>query len=383
MTTSAGFARIALAVCAAAALAGCNGAGLFEPQRVEYKSAGRLPPLELPPDLTSPTRDDRYQVPDVNATGSATFSTYNAERAGQPRPGSTEVLPAVSKVRMERSGTQRWLIVPETPEKLWPMVKEFWQELGFLIKMEVPEAGVMETDWAENRAKIPQDFLRNLLGKAIDQVYSTSERDKFRTRLERGAEPGTTEIYVSHRGVVEVFTSTQKDSTVWQPRPSDLELEAEFLRRMMVRFGVDEARAKAQIAGETRIDRAKIVKTQEGGGLLELPEPFDRAWRRVGLALDRVGFTVEDRDRSKGYYFVRYVDPQTDAKETGKKDDGILSRLLFWRSNKTELKAEQYRVMVRDASNESSQVQVLAKDGMADRSDTARRILSLLHDQLK
>jgi outer membrane protein assembly factor BamC len=248
----------------------------------------------------------------------------------------------------------------------------------------VPETGVMETDWAENRAKIPQDFVRNLLGKVIDQAYSTSERDKFRTRLERGNEPGTTEIYVSHRGVEEVFTNASKDATVWQPRASDLELEAEFLRRMMVRFGVEETRAKAQVAGgDARTDRAKIVKTQEGSGLLELSEPFDRAWRRVGLALDRVGFTVEDRDRSKGYYFVRYVDPVVDAKDTNKKDDGILGRLLFWRSNKTELKAEQYRVLVKDGNNESSQVQIMAKDGVADRSDTARRILSLLHDQLK
>ncbi|MSQ73625.1 MAG: outer membrane protein assembly factor BamC [Betaproteobacteria bacterium] len=384
MTTPAAFARIVLVAVIAAGLAACGAGNLLDVKGVEYKSAGRLPPLEIPPDLTSPTRDDRYQVPEANRPGSATFSTYNAERAGQPRQGTPDVLPAVSKVRMERSGTQRWLVVPETPEKLWPVVKEFWQELGFLIKIELPEAGVMETDWAENRAKIPQDFVRNLLGKVMDQAFSTSERDKFRTRLERGSEPGTTEIYVSHRGVMEVFTNTQKDSTVWQPRASDLELEAEFLHRLMVRFGVDETRAKAQLAGgETRIDRAKIINTQTGGGLLELSEPFDRAWRRVGLALDRVGFTVEDRDRSKGYYFVRYVDPQTDAKDTNKKDDGMLSRLLFWRSNKTELKAEQYRVQVKDANNESTQVQVLAKDGAADQTATAKRILSLLHDQLK
>ena len=287
----------------------------------------------------------------------------------------------MGKVRIERSGNQRWLVVPENPDKVWPIVKEFWQEHGFLVKLELPEAGVMETDWAENRAKIPSDFLRETLGRFIDQIYSTAERDKFRTRLERAGD-GMTEIYISHRGVVETYTGTTRDQTAWQPRPSDPELEAEFLGRLMVRFGVDDARAKLQLGTTRVVDRAKLVNPGSGTGLLELDEPFDRAWRRVGLALDRVGFTVEDRDRSKGFYFVRYVDPQDDAQDTVKKDPGILSRLMFWKPGKSDIKAEQYRVVVRD-NRESSEVQVLSKEGGQDNSDNARRILTLLHQQLK
>jgi outer membrane protein assembly factor BamC len=365
-------------------LAGCGGS-LFEGQRIEYKTAAKLPPLEVPPDLTAPSRDNRYQVPDINPTGTATYSTYSSERVGAPRTGSTEVLAAISadKVRVERAGTQRWLVVPQTPEKLWPIVKEFWQELGFLIKIEVPETGVMETDWAENRAKIPQDFIRNMLGKVLEGLYSTSERDKFRTRLERGAEPGTTEIYISHRGVAEVYTNERQDYSVWQARPADPELEAEFLRRLMVRLGVEEQQAKVQVAAESRTERAKIVRSQDGATSLEVDETFDRAWRRVGLALDRVGFTVEDRDRSKGIFFVRYIDPEKDAQNAGKRDEGFLSRLMFWKSGSADPKsAEQYRVQVRDKKN-SSQVEVIGKEGQPDKSETARKILSLLHDQLK
>ncbi len=365
-------------------LAGCGGS-LLEGQRLEYKSAAKLPPLEVPPDLTAPSRDNRYQVPDINPKGTATFSSYSSERAGGSRAGSTEILPAVAaaKVRMERAGTQRWLVVPETPDKVWPQVKEFWQENGFLIKIETPEAGVMETDWAENRAKIPQDFIRNTLGKLIEGMYSTSERDKFRTRLEPGIAPGTTEIYISHRGVSEVYTSDRQDYTVWQTRPSDADLEAEFLRRLMLRFGVDETRAREQVAAATFSERAKVVPSKEGGSLLEVAEPFDRAWRRVGLALDRVGFTVEDRDRNKGTYFVRYIDPEKDAQSGGKKDQGFLSKLMFWKSTSADPRsAERYRVLVRD-NKDSSQVEVLGKDGKLDKSDTARKILSLLHEQLK
>ncbi|MBI2317260.1 MAG: outer membrane protein assembly factor BamC [Betaproteobacteria bacterium] len=363
-------------------VAGCSGSFL-EGRKIEYKSAGKLPSLEVPPDLTSPARDDRYAIPDVSPTGTATLSTYNAERMGAQRSGASDVLPSVERVRIERSGTQRWLVVPETPEKIWPAVKEFWQELGFLIKLEIPEAGVMETDWAENRAKIPQDFIRNAIGKLIEGAYSTSERDKFRTRLERGAEPGTTEIFISHRGVVEVYTSERQETTVWQPRPSDPELEAEFLRRLMVRFGVEDTKARSQLAAGERIERAKLVRSEAGGGVLELPEPFDRAWRRVGLALDRVGFTVEDRDRAQGTYFVRYVDPEKDADTKERKGEGFLSRLMFWRSKDSARSAEQYRVQVKDTRKDSAQVLVLNKDGAADTSETSRKILSLLHDQLK
>ena len=363
-------------------LAGCGGSSLMESKKIEYKSAGKLPPLEIPPDLASPTRDDRYAVPDVNPTGVATYSAYSTERSGRsPGAATSAMLPSVDKVRIQRSGTQRWLVVPESPEKVWPVVKDFWQELGFLIKIEQVETGVMETDWAENRAKIPQDAIRNILGRVMDGAYSTGERDKFRTRLERGTEPGTTEIYVSHRGVEEVYTSSAKDSTTWQPRPSDSELEAEFLRRMMMRFGVDEGQARRQIAGSPQTDRAKLQQGA-GSGLLDLDEPFDRAWRRVGLALDRVGFTVEDRDRSKGYYFVRYVDPERDAMDTAKKNDGVLSKLMFWRSSKGEFKTEQYRVVVKDMKD-TSQVLVLNKDGVDDKSETSRKILTLLQQQLK
>lgn len=237
----------------------------------------------------------------------------------------------------------------------------------------------METDWSENRAKVKEDVIRNAITGVLDGGRSTGERDKFRTRLERGALPNTTEIYISHRGVTEVYADMYHYSTVWQARPPDPGLEAEFLRRLMVRFGVDESRAKAQLAAVPADSKAKLVATESGAGSVELAEPFDRAWRRVGLVLDRVGFTVEDRDRSKGFYFVRYVDPEDDA--VGKKNGSFLAKLMFWR-DPPDPKAEQYRVFVKDR-NESSEVQVLNRDGGPDSSDTARRILSLLQQQLK
>jgi len=365
-------------VLACAAIAACSNFEL-PTKKVEYKSAGKLPPLEIPPDLARPTTDDRFAVPEASR-GAATYSAYQREREGRPETagGSGAILPAQDGAKVERAGTQRWLVVKGTPEQLWPVVKDFWQEVGFLVNLEMPEAGVMETDWAENRSRIPDGFIRNTLGRILDSVYSTSERDKFRTRLERGAQPGTTEIYISHRGMEEVYTSVQKDETRWQPRPPNPELEAEMLRRLMVRFGVQETQAKAAVQTASAPQRAVLQKGQDGSAL-SLNEQFDRAWRRVGLALDRVGFTVEDRDRSKGLYFVRYIDPEIDNKSAEKK--GWFSRFKFWGGSDKQ-KNEQYRVLVKDAG-ERAEVNVLNKEGGKEQSATANRILALLYDQLK
>jgi outer membrane protein assembly factor BamC len=370
-----------LAILLGATLGACSYLGL-ESKKIDYKSAGKLPPLEIPPDLTRPSSDDRYVVPDINPRGSATYSEYNRDRADKGA-GTSMVLPQQEDARVERDGSQRWLVVKGTPDQVWPVVKSFWQETGFIVNLEVPESGVMETDWAEKRARVDSGFIRNILSKVMDMAYSTSERDKYRTRLEHGTQPGTTEIYVSHRGMEEVYTSQSRDEsdTRWQPRPPDPNLEAEMLGRLMVRFGTDESRVKAQLAtGRTVPERATLTKGPDGIGMLSLDEQFDRAWRRVGLALDRVGFTVEDRDRSKGLYFVRYIDPQIDGGKAADKG-GWLSRLKFWGGSKPK-QLEQYRIEVKDVP-QGSQVQVYTKEGAQENSDTAGKILSLLYEQLK
>ena len=292
---------------------------------------------------------------------------------------------------MERSGNQRWLVVNLPPDRVYPLVREFWQESGFLVQTEMPEAGILETDWAENRAKVPQDFIRNALGRVLDSLYSTGERDKFRTRLEPAA-GGATEIFITHRGLTEVFSTQNRDSTVWTPRPADPELEAEFLRRMLVKLGSDQTRATTQVAAASvprgapgaspvASDRTRMIGS---GGSQELVvrEGFDRAWRRVGLALDRGGFTVEDRDRSQGVYYVRYIDPEVEAKGSGQ--PGLFAR-LFKFGDKRATSAQQYRVKVA-AQGEVTQVAVLLKDGQPVTSEQDRqthaKILTLLREQL-
>jgi outer membrane protein assembly factor BamC len=358
------FARFGALVACAVALSACS--SLTEGDKVDYKSATKGVALEVPPDLTQLSRDSRYQVPG----GTVTASSY---QVGQAAPDLPTAASTLGDVRIERAGMQRWLVVNRSADELWGPVRDFWQETGFMLAVDQPNIGIMETDWAENRAKIPQDFLRNTLGKLLDSVYSTAERDKFRTRLERTPNGGT-EIYISHRGMVEVYNNREQDTTIWQPRPNDPELETEFLRRLMVKLGVPQEQSKAIVASGAAKTTSRVA-TVGNVPVVQIDEGFDRAWRRVGLALDRTGFTVEDRDRAQGTYFVRYVEPNAD-----KKDPGFFGK-LFSRSEK-DTAPLKFRINVK-SQGESTTVSVLNASGAPETSANAQRIVQVIADDLK
>jgi outer membrane protein assembly factor BamC len=353
-----------IAIAAAALFSGCT---VLQEDKIDYKSAQRGSTLEVPPDLTQLNRDNRFSVPGATVTASGF-------EAGQPaQPGGSTAATTVGDVRIERAGSQRWLVVDRPADALWEPVRSFWQESGFVLELDQEALGIMETDWAENRAKLPQDFIRRTLGRVLDSFYSTAERDRFRTRLERTASGGT-EIYISHRGMIEVYTTTQKEETRWQPRPADLELETEFLRRLMVRLGVSEAQSQAIAATAPALAAARVT-TINNVPVMQFEDGFDRGWRRVGLALDRTGFTVEDRNRSQGIYFVRYVEPRADTGQPG-----LISRMFG--ASRAEAAPVRYRVSVVSTDNTTS-VSVLSSEGQPDSSENAQRILKLLADDLK
>lgn len=342
---------------------------LMDTDKVNYKSDGttKVVPLDIPPDLTQLARDTRYAVPG----GSVLASNMSAAQTG--------VLPAtavkqINDVRLERDGRQRWLVVNRPAESVWPIAQAFWKENGFTYTVEQEQLGLLETEWAENRAKIPQDFVRRTLGKVLNSLYSSGTRDKFRTRLERNAAGGV-DIYVTHRGMSEEYTDATKTRTMWQATPSDPELEAEFLSRFMIKLGVTADQSKTILASKAAPTAQAVVVNSGGTSTLTLPDSFDVAWRRVGLALDRTGFTVEDRDRAKGIYFVRYVDT------ADKEEKGFLSKLFSSSTSDTGPVKYQIRVVTTQAQ---TQVTVHTATGeAAGNSPIAARILKLLSDDLR
>ncbi len=389
----------------------------------DYKGAGRAKPLEVPPDLTNVQSSDAYSVPG----GSTTYNTYNQAQEGQ-EIGVEKVLPNSEGVRMEKAGAQRWLVVNAPAEKVWPVVRDFWIDQGFAVRVENADTGVMETEWIQSDAIKAADDKKNIgqkFDKWLDKLSGFADRRKFRTRLERGEKEGSTEIYMTHRtvstapddGKNEVQTQLGKIDTGYRAdgdkgnksvEENDGDLDAELLRRLMVKLGLSEKQAQ-QIATNLVVEkRAEVTKESDSSVTLTLSDPYDRGWRRVGLALDRIGFVTEDKDRSKGLYFVRYTDvdiddsptkkkglleslkfwgkddPQVENKSKPKDEKTIVDKLKFWKGDdgKTD-PSKQYRIQLVDAENGKTRVNVVDADGKSNRSSTGNRIISLLYDQLK
>ena len=369
-----------------ACITGCSSAQLTD--KIDYGRAPPPKPLDIPPDLSQLPKDDRFQVPSVSAS-----TIKNQQQQAGPAQ-QTVVAPAVPNARLERDGSQRWLAVDLPPEQVIEQVRETFKDAGLTIDRDDPKMGIIETVWAENHARLPLDWLRKALGKAADTFYSTSELDKFRARIERTS-TDTTEVFVSHRGMLEVYIDKQHDQTIWQLRPSEPELEAEILRRMQLRFlpaptttapapNADPAKSPAAaqtvaaLTGPVPPNATLVPGSGAGDSKVQIDEPFDRAWRRVGLALDRGGFTVEDRDRTKGLYYVRYIDPDYEAQQRDKQ--GFFSK-LFGRDPKID--AQQFRILVASSSAESTDVKVQDKEGNPEASATGAKILKQITEQLR
>jgi outer membrane protein assembly factor BamC len=359
-----------------AALSGCSTLdGLFSGDKVDYKStANKTTALEVPPDLSQLARDNRYQP--QGGVISAAARAGAAPTAGALDP--TVALTTRGAMRIERLGQQRWLVAEQTPEQLWPQLKAFWAARGFTLATEDAQIGVMETNWNENRAKLPSDAVRNTVGRLLGNLYDTGERDRYRTRIERiTTATGTgSEIFISHRGAQEVYTSERRETTSWQGRANDPELEAELLARLMVALGSQDAPARSAIAAAVEGPaRARLLAGQPAAAI-EVDDSFDRAWRRVGLALDRGGFTVEDRDRAGGIYFVRYVDP----KSAGQDEPGFFGK-LFGSDNKA-LTPVRYRINVKGGTDKTV-VSVQTSAGAPEAGDNGQRIVALLVKELR
>ncbi len=386
--------RVALLLAAAAFGMAVSGCTTLSTDKVQYKSVEAQRPLDLPPDLTPLPPNERFTVPGV-ATASGV--TQAAPAPGARGPGAAPqmvVAPSAPNARIERAGAQRWLAVDVPPEQAYLVVRDFWPTMGLKLERDEAALGIVETVWAENRAKLPQDIIRRTIGRVFDGLYSTGEQDKYRTRIERTPN-NTSEIFVSHRGMIEVYTSPARDQTRWQPREADPELEAEMLQRLLLRFAPAAATptvtAAAPAAGGAAVPAAtppaavvqtvRVVAGADGRTTrLEIDEPFDRAWRRVGLGLDRGGFTVEDRDRTNGVYFVRYLDPEFEAKQRA--DQGIFSKLF---GGDPKIVAQQFRIKVGStaASGNTSTVSVLDKDGKPEASATGDKIIKQLSEQIR
>ncbi|HTR08852.1 MAG TPA: outer membrane protein assembly factor BamC [Paraburkholderia sp.] len=393
-------------------VAGCSSP---TPGKIDYRSDAKAKEssLAVPPNMLDETADQRSLPPQG---GETSLSSLKQTQAAAPVSDQSQVLPQVPGMHIQRDGTESWLVIDNrTPDQVWPQVRRFWQEQGFLLVVDQRDKGVMETDWNETHPKISDGLVRNTLSWAMGNSYVGAERNKYRTRLETSSAGGTY-VFISQKGLSEQVTGTNNDSSKWVPKPNDPALEAEYLKRLMMTLanakpGVPDAQIAADAdakassnsaskskmpdsaAAATAAQNVAAVGQQSGSGSssssgaqgtsgqyssteLTLGEPYERAWVRVGIALDRANFTVDDRDRTKGIYYVRYVDPQDKTSD----EQGFWNQIFHGRKEKT---AKQYKLNVRAVTENQTRIAIVDDSGQIDSSRPAREIMNLMVGELQ
>jgi outer membrane protein assembly factor BamC len=403
--------RYAVLLMAGGLVAGCG--TTTSPTQIDYKSdsKSKQASLAVPPNMIDETSDQRSLPPQSGATS---LSTLQQVQAKAPTT-DVSVVPPVSGMHIQRDGTESWLVIDDkTPDQAWPQIRRFWQEQGFLLVVDQRDKGVMETDWNETHAQINEGLIRNTLSKAMGNSYVASERNKYRTRLEANPKGGTY-VFISQKGMQEALSGTNNDSTEWKPKPNDPGLEAEYLKRLMASLATADSRAAAgstqsaplspagaqaapsaataganSAAAKTAAENVALsvqsptpdqsetsnTSAQYTADELTLGEPYDRAWVRVGIALDRSNFTVDSRDRTHGVYSIRYVDP----KDMTSAEQGFWSQVFHGRTEKV---AKQYLLNVRAVTPDQTRVAVVDDKGNIDTSRPAKEIMALVVDQLR
>lgn len=400
--------RFAVMLMAGGLVAGC---GTSSPTKIDYKSDSKSKQVSLavPPNMIDETADQRSLPPQG---GETSLSALKQVQAQAPSTNTTVVVPPVTGMHIQRDGTESWLVIDnKSPGQAWAAIRRFWQEQGFLLVVDQRDKGVMETDWNETHAQINDGLIRDTLSKAMGNSYVSSVRNKYRTRLE-AAPNGGTYVFISQKGLREAVTGTNNDSTRWEAKPNDPGLEQEYLKRLMATLALADSRksgdtqsADLSPAGTQTAPNAATAGARSAAAAtaaqnvalsaqqpmpdadpantpaqfssteLTLGEPYDRAWLRVGLALDRSNFTVDDRDLARGLYFVRYVDP----KDLTSAEQGFWSQIFHGKKEKV---AKQYLVNVRAVTPNQTRVAVVNDKGDVDQSPQAKQIMSLMVDQL-
>lgn len=398
--------QFAVLLLAVAVMAGCSSTS---PTQVDYKSDSRSKQVSLavPPNLADETSDQRSVPPQ---SGAASLSDF--QQVQKAAPPENAVIPPVAGMRIQRDGTESWIVIDnKSPDDVWPQVRRFWQEQGFLLVVDQRDKHLMETDWNETRPQINEGLIRNTLTMAMGNSYVAAERNKYRTRLDVAPDGGTY-IFVSQKGMREALSGVNNETSKWEAKPNDPALESEYLKRLMAVLaradsrgaggaqtadlpaaGADAAPDKPAKAGASAAQASVAAQNVAMAGNasaapsgstnaqstqteLTLDEPYDRAWLRVGIALDRSSFTVDDRDRTQGLYFIRYVDP----KDLSSDEQGFWSQVFHGRKEKV---AKQYRINVRAVTENQTRVAIVDEKGNVDASQPAKGIMALVVDQLR
>ena len=260
--------------------------------------------------------------------------------------GVTRLLPEITQARIKREESIRWLEIDLPPADVWLAVRDFWLNQGFTLEIELPEAGIIETGWQQDRTQVLGTGLTRYLDIALERINDTGIRHRFRTLIEPGDTPGSTSVFVAFRGI------KQEQNGDFTPLEVDVTREAEMLRRLLLSFRLPEE----SVATLEQFEQQTIVNDlyEKNAHILVILRGRDQAWRRLQLALDRSGFTVTDSDFASGNIVLLLAEPAKDPDSEGLLD------VLFSSDDEA---ATSYEVVLQVRYDNENTTQIIAPDG--------------------
>ena len=348
-----------------------SGCSWFGGKKSSSKEPRDSQSLEVPPELSQPQTSDAMTIPVVTPQQTKSGSSQGYQQVVV----NTALLPDTTGARIKQEGGIRWLEVESSPEIIWQESQGFFRNIGFEISNEDPKLGIFDTGWLSNRAYREVGFWRSLFG----EVAVTGLKDRYRVRLERTDNPNVTRMYLSHQGLIEdVYEEVQRDniSRFWRWRPNDPELEAETLKRFLVFRGMDEEQAEQVTKPKAPVERARLENVSNGQ-IVVVNDNFAHTWRHAGVAIDRLGLTVTDRNRSEGLYYIEMSDAFI---EQHKEEPGLMKK---WFGNDDEKKSTTTFVIKVTQQQDETWVSLHDQKGQLDNSDLAKKLNELLYKQLR
>jgi len=344
--------------------------------KINYFSDKSLTPLEVPPDLTSPSYENAFRIQafvediDLNVV-----NLSNTEKISEI---NQKILEVPARIEIKSAGTRKWLIVEKEPELVWDLAKQFLREQGFSLKKIDKKLGLIETNYLENKPDIPASsmgFIRSMLASQIDNVsYTLPSVDSYSLRIEPIKKGKSTEVYLSISSMAEVITNSGgQESTLWQFKERNISLETEMLYRLMIYLGSDSAEAREKILAAQKNSKISINQTTDINGFSKLLINFgiEEAWDNVSWAINNINLEVESKDvKEKSFYInaARSSDKGFFTKVFG--DDAV--RKIF-------------RIYLRPKSKSETEVLFLdvSEENETETKQFSSEIMRLISDQLR
>lgn len=365
--------------------------------RTDYQKSKTLPPLDVPPDLSTTESDGAMTIPG-EGTKTATLKAYENRNKRQNQAGAATKQATQQQGDTTAATAAVAASIPAPPldadggslistqgdkTDVWNRLRDFMAGKGYQLDLDDLELGYMETKWSE---PVTED----------GHTY----RYKFKIYSEPNLRPGVTSLYIDNEQQEQVDRGD--GNLVWVDHDKSRDAERMIAGEINVYFNGRAALqeypqraastpaasntgtaqpqasistpASAAVAASGQGGMAQIQDLGNNKVLLAIPEEYTLAWRKTGQALQRAGLEINGNNQDKGLYHIIYRGAK--PKDTGW--TAKLKKLKFWGKDKDEGTA--YRVALTGVG-EKTEIVILNEDGSWADSDVTEKLLSMIQTQ--